>query len=698
MQFTKYIISFALPLCLLLTSVEAQSYTDSLLQDWRDTDLDMEERIFALHQVAFHAINTDPEKALRLSDTLFIASQASDVPPKFKPASFIIKSYVYQQKGDFEKAVRMCESGIAVAKQIGEKRSESIILFSMGKIYAFQDKHLKSLEYYNRALEYYAGGYKKRQDSSAYITIQLSIAMEENNLGNFKKALEIYSDCLSKVRSANMKDNEMTILNSMGILFYDHDEYESATDYFKNSYALAISLRNRYFQSLVASNMGSNYAELDSFDAAYQYLSEAQILQTELGAKDQLAIIYNKLGNFYLQSQQYDSAIAVFEKGNSLARELDSDLDIIFNEVGKSQCYNLLGRPDLAIQSAKLAIKKANQAEGIDELNQKSQALKEMSISFDAQGEIDSALFYLKRHNELALEEAFEPMEQLRELVREDRKIKKLEYQKIQLTLEKNEILLESKKKENRFLTIIVSLVGLLLAITILYFLRLQKRRKQKFQEEKRYAAHKAATEKEDAERARFARDLHDAVGSTLTLSLFNLESLKHLVIDQSQQMKRVQHSISSVQTAMDDIRRISYDLMPKSLESGGLVSATKELMDKVREQDIEVQSRFPEPLEIFSKTEEVQLYRIIKELVSNTLRYANASSITLHMDITSKSFSLTYTDDGKGMNVKEAMAYSQSKGLGLVGLQDRSILVGAEHHIKSSPGHGFVFTLTKEI
>ena len=148
----------------------------------------------------------------------------------------------------------------------------------------------------------------------------------------------------------------------------------------------------------------------------------------------------------------------------------------------------------------------------------------------------------------------------------------------------------------------------------------------------------------------------------------------------------------------MDDVRRISYDIMPKSLKSGGLVSAAEELLDKVRAQGILVESEIPDSLEILTKNEEVQIYRIIKELVNNSLKYANAALITLYVEKEDNLFRITFTDDGKGMDVNEALAHSRSKGLGLVSIQDRCAIMEAECDISSSPGNGFTFTLTKEI
>ncbi|MEZ4848772.1 MAG: hypothetical protein R3B93_09180 [Bacteroidia bacterium] len=179
---------------------------------------------------------------------------------------------------------------------------------------------------------------------------------------------------------------------------------------------------------------------------------------------------------------------------------------------------------------------------------------------------------------------------------------------------------------------------------------------------------------------------------------MFNLESLKHLMLDQSKHLDSLHNSIDSIQTAMADIRRISYDIHPQSLEKGGLVSATTELLEKVMAQGIQVRSTLPKSLEMISNTEEVHIYRILKGLISNTLQYAEASLITLTMESNAKVFMLTYMDDGKGMNLEEAMARSKAKGQGLIGIKNRCTLIGAESFMKSSTGNGFEFNLIKEI
>ncbi|MCB0853572.1 MAG: tetratricopeptide repeat protein, partial [Bacteroidetes bacterium] len=470
---------------------------------------------------------------------------------------------------------------------------------------------------------------------------------------------------------------------NIGMLYHEILDFDRASAFLNEAYFYHENQNQS--QSLNELSILGSLAAIESDKANYKealhLFNEILICMREIGNKDAIAKALGNRALVYARMGEYLTALSDYKESIQISKAIKNIPSLKSTMSNLGSLYLKMDSLDQAIQVCEKVI----------ELHKESPSIREIIRTYHIHYEANKK----KQRYETALE-MLEHHTNLRNDLISEESSRKLIEQKYKYEYEKK----QAQQKfdfEKKQAQIVYFLGGLLLA-TILFFLILQRIRKQKFQAEKVNAAQEAAIKKEEEERTRFARDLHDQVGSTLTLSLFNLESLKHLMLDQSRHLESLHNSIDSIQTAMADIRRISYDIHPQSLEKGGLVSATTELLEKVMAQGIQVRNTLPKSLEMISNTEEVHIYRILKGLISNTLQYAEASLITLTMESNAKVFTLTYMDDGKGMNLEEAMARSKAKGQGLIGIKNRCTLIGAESFMKSSPGNGFEFNLIKEI
>lgn len=192
--------------------------------------------------------------------------------------------------------------------------------------------------------------------------------------------------------------------------------------------------------------------------------------------------------------------------------------------------------------------------------------------------------------------------------------------------------------------------------------------------------------EVQEEERSRIARELHDGVNAKLaTVLLFVAKPSEK--IDSS--------SVSnSIKEAMQISRRISYDLLPPTLESFGLKGALFELFEEIQEKsEIEVNLNLDDQVDEIPKSKQLHVYRIIQESLQNTIKYAEATSIDLNATFNEKLF-ITYKDNGKGMDFET----NPQLGLGLKNIVARSEMIPALHEFKSTLGKGFQTNLTIEL
>lgn len=190
-------------------------------------------------------------------------------------------------------------------------------------------------------------------------------------------------------------------------------------------------------------------------------------------------------------------------------------------------------------------------------------------------------------------------------------------------------------------------------------------------------------TRTQEAERKRFAEDLHDGLGANLSMLKLYLNMLDDPKVPVTELRQR---SESLLTDSLDDLRRLIHDLSPRTLASIGLVNALQNLVDRINATGkliITYQATgFTEPLE---HSLEIHLYRMVQELLQNALKHAQASHLSLILAQTSDRICLTYSDNGIGFNVAEATTRSN----GLQNLQHRAQLLGGQYDVTSQPGQG---------
>jgi signal transduction histidine kinase len=226
---------------------------------------------------------------------------------------------------------------------------------------------------------------------------------------------------------------------------------------------------------------------------------------------------------------------------------------------------------------------------------------------------------------------------------------------------------------------LLVSMLGLFALGTgiIIIFMVHQRRLIAKDLEQQRMESHyqkellKGSIQSQEAERQRIAHDLHDEIGALLTTSRMYFNQLEPG--QPEEQLKRVSEKMNALFDEMiSNVRSISHDLRPVVLEKLGLIEAIDSLREKLI--DTGMGFHFSHQISLpLNKEAEVNLYRILQELVGNTLKHAHAKSISIQMKQEKNNFLLLYSDDGIGF---DPAAYSI--GLGIKSIESRvSVLDG---------------------
>jgi len=198
-----------------------------------------------------------------------------------------------------------------------------------------------------------------------------------------------------------------------------------------------------------------------------------------------------------------------------------------------------------------------------------------------------------------------------------------------------------------------------------------------------------AVLETEDKERRRYSEDLHDGLGpllSTIKLYVNQMKSVK-VTVDEEKEYLNISNEL--LDEAISTTRNIANNILPGSIVDNGLIAAVNTFchhLNKAGNIKIVFNHNFDTRLE---KNTEINLYRIITELINNTIKHANANSIEVNLLLDNNLLIINYIDNGIGFDIE-----SVSHGLGLGNIVNRAQSLNGEYEFISSKNKGLIFNL----
>jgi two-component system, NarL family, sensor histidine kinase UhpB len=202
-----------------------------------------------------------------------------------------------------------------------------------------------------------------------------------------------------------------------------------------------------------------------------------------------------------------------------------------------------------------------------------------------------------------------------------------------------------------------------------------------RLESERRDSARRALVVQE-GERRRIARELHDEVGQTLTGVMLQVEGLAGRIPDDLRE--QLDELRETARHGTEEVRRIARQLRPEALEDLGLQSALAALAAAFGEQArVKIERRL-EPGLPLSQEQELVVYRIAQEALTNVARHADATEVQLHLQRTNEHVVLTVRDDGRGL---PPTALRSSHGIR--GMRERAMLIDAQLAIAHPPAGG---------
>jgi signal transduction histidine kinase len=251
---------------------------------------------------------------------------------------------------------------------------------------------------------------------------------------------------------------------------------------------------------------------------------------------------------------------------------------------------------------------------------------------------------------------------------------------------------------DNIYIQMILGMSGAFILVVsfILFSIRNQNRllrQRQQFQQAQ--IAHQkellgAVILSQEAERKRIGQDLHDDVGTTLSGLRLLIEMFKPANDKDPHYLDFVRSSKSTIDKIVKDVRHISHNLSPATLGYYGLAAAINEHSDIINQSGrltIDVINDADALLESLPLPTATALYRVLEELLNNTIKHSGASKAEIHFIEKPNTLFIAYKDNGKGLS---GSSDQLKKGMGMQNIESRLTNINASYNVTTKPGEGF--------
>lgn len=666
-----------------ISQTELDSLLDVTAKQENDTN-----KVNTIVEIATRYLTSEIDKAELYAQNVHDLSSQLNFEPGIadyhflKAASFLLKGQVDSAIFHDSRTLELVEEFDDLNRKARYFRAHAIMLKSTG------NKSL-AVDYYQQSLMMYLQTGNRKKVAVLYNslgTILLSSADYDSAIVLFHKALRIYEE-------ENILYRRQNVYINMGKVYFNLKDYEKAMYYYDKG--LEESLRQKVDKSVALCylNIGMIYHRWDSLAKSKEYYELSKAKYSELGFKPGIAFAISNLGAILDLQGKYSLAMKAFKKSRAIFIEINDIASEQNALVNIALMNERLGNYDKAVKIYDTCLLIASQNKlrrEILHIYQNIYKVHKLAGNFEKAYDYSTRYIQLKDSiYSLEKEEIIGDLELKYEKGKDEAHILRLENENLQ-----NSVNLRTRTNQRNVFFIIAAAI-ILIAFLIVIFYR-SKAGKDKIiaaqkiaelEKEKKLLAAKALVEGQEVERRRIATDLHDGIGVLLTTVKMQFTNIREKSKGNEEDIKRAEELLTQ---ASGDVRKISHNMMSSILTKLGLEEALEDLFEKVNESKNLAARVTIMNDDAFSLSEnsEIMIYRIVQELVNNTIKHAEASVISLNMVFDQKNLTLQYSDNGQGFNYKEKM---EAGTVGLSSLQTRVEFLSGELNLDTSPGKGYL-------
>ena len=207
-----------------------------------------------------------------------------------------------------------------------------------------------------------------------------------------------------------------------------------------------------------------------------------------------------------------------------------------------------------------------------------------------------------------------------------------------------------------------------------------------------------AIIETEERERKRFSEDLHDEMGAILSTIKIYINTIHNQLMVDEKKAELIEMTNHLIDQAITNSKEIANNLSPNVIKRFGLISALQSFCEKIQKsKDIVIHFGAAKYQHQLKEDEEISIYRIVIELINNTLKHAQADEIKIEFRSVGTKLEIDYSDNGKGFDFAKTVQ-NRSTGLGLHNILSRISSLNGTFHSVTNTDNGFGLKLEMEL
>jgi signal transduction histidine kinase/Tfp pilus assembly protein PilF len=499
--------------------------------------------------------------------------------------------------------------------------------------------------------------------------------------GRFDEALSDFFEALemNEAYFPDQKESRANYLSNIGLIYQELRQFDKAIDYHNKSLSIRLELGLINGQSISFANLGACYRHLEQYGTAEQYYLQA-IEKSETAQNWRMYYsLHDNLANIYNLTGRTDQAIGAYKKSldrpSQVGANPKSDLSAYIN---LASLHNKLNQPRKAMEYAGLGftiLEKQPQLYNFSEGLHYAFAESHYMLGNIAEGSKNMQTYktlldtLFSEKNALSLAE----MEKKYESVQKNNTI--LQQQQ---TIRQNKLLIQ---KRTFWAVISIALVVILSGL-IFYLFKRKELAARQASLELRLAEQKELARIQE-ERLRISRELHDNIGSYLTLMSASVEQLQ-IKNGSGVEFQGLQDNLS---VTMRELRKTVWLLNRQQVSVDEVTIRLRDFFKPLHQNGTRIIVT-PEGNTEHNLTEieTTHLFRVAQEAINNAYKYAGCTRISVNLRVEDEKLCLKIEDDGKGFDFTKIQ-----EGNGIRNMKSRMAELQGELNIVSEPGKGTI-------
>jgi two-component system NarL family sensor kinase len=519
-------------------------------------------------------------------------------------------------------------------------------------------------------------------DVENYILATIQAGRLLADRGENVKALKLYQQALNKAESTVNKQEIAHIYKNIGALYISWKRFNDALEYYQKAEIMAGEIGDDVLVADCQNNKGTVYEQIKSYDKALITYKKALALYSAKNIKAKIAMALSNIAIVYKYQKNYKASLSYNKKALAISATTGDKwmMSATYNNIGN--LYGEIGDYKNAIAYCEKALEIAKKIDAIEIIESTYDSMSEAAAKA---GDYKNAYKYHRDFSDanqkfINLESANQ-LSELNIKFETERKQKLIQEQQFEIS------------KRNYWLygavvtLILIAIVGYLAIRNNTY--KQQKRIQAEIHKQQEIET-RSLFEGEQKERIRIARDLHDSIGQMLSVVKMNLSNLG----TQYQNDTNLGNTVELVDKTITEVRHISHNLIPEELNFG-LFAALEDMGEKINKAgDTKVVLSIPDEVRNhqFEKSNELSIYRIVQEALSNIVKHAQANTIELTALQQPNGMTISIKDDGKGFDTGQIKT---SGGIGWKNIAARVNMMDGNLQIRSEKLTGTQIEIT---